>query len=467
MNSIVDRVDFGRLDAESDQNLNHYFLDTGTVAAIERGATMVIGRKGSGKTALFRHLPTQLAGTEVIQLDLDEYVWEYHKGFRQAGIGGPQAFSASWKLFIYVAVYGRLRERLTKDERSHIEDALGKLGVASTSGFLRAMFEWVGRFQRVDLPSVDGVFDGGGFEVAANDEGPFSGAVVIEIERIGNILAGVSTRIPFCVLIDRLDDAWDRSQESLDLIGGAVRATRDLGLHFGQSRPAPVITFLRSDLWERLSYNDRNKMSQDTIYLDWSVAELTDVIDLRIATTADVQRNVGWQALFSGDEMRQRASAQTYISKRVMGRPRDIVAFCIFALDVARSHKHEQILPADIYEAERRYSRHVLDELKDELDKHVPDFGRMVAALKALRARNFTMPKWLEVAKGQGIGESDARAMLDQLIDASVVGVRATGGSGGGSGTVFRYSDRHLQSTEDGTMQVHLGFTRELGLKDA
>jgi len=48
-------VDFGVLDAESEKNLSGYFVDTGVLAKLASGQKhFVIGRKGSGKTALFR-----------------------------------------------------------------------------------------------------------------------------------------------------------------------------------------------------------------------------------------------------------------------------------------------------------------------------------------------------------------------------------------------------------------------------
>lgn len=123
-----------------------------------------------------------------------------------------------------------------------------------------------------------------------------------------------------------------------------------------------MVLFLRTDLWEKLSFNDRNKMSQDIIYLDWSADELSGVIDRRIASSAGVPEGRGWETVFTTAEMRNRASARTYMLKRTLGRPRDIVAFAGFALKEAQSSGHDRIEGDDIYAAERRYSKHVLDE---------------------------------------------------------------------------------------------------------
>src|SRR5690348_5350779 len=101
--------------------------------------------------------------------------------------------------------------------------------------------------------------------------------------------------------------------------------------------------------------------------------------------------------------MRQRARAKTYLLKRTLGRPRDIVAFAEFAREEAVRDGHDVIEAGDIYDAEKRYSRHVLDELMDEMDRHVDDFNAVINSLKALRTRTFQIDAWVAACKANGI----------------------------------------------------------------
>src|SRR5690606_22767459 len=140
------------------------------------------------------------------------------------------------------------------------------------------------------------------------------------------------------------------------------------------------------------SFNDKNKMSQDTVYLDWSEDQLSDVVDLRIQRSVESPAGRGWEEAFTTAEMRNRASAKKYILKRTLGRPRDAIAFAIYSAQ-ERSDESLPIAPEDIYNAESRYSKHVLDALKDELDYHVADFTAIVNSLKALRTRSFTIDR--------------------------------------------------------------------------
>ncbi len=465
--SVVDRLDFGRLDAENDDNLPDYFLDTGTVDLVKRGKKLIIGRKGSGKTALFKILARDLDAA-VVELDLDHYVWEFHRGFAETGLEAERAYTASWKLLVCLSAYGAIRESLDRVDRSAGDAALEALGLGPERGRIRAMIGWLKRVRRVDLPEIAGIAAGGGFELQDIEGTTLSADTARAIHELESLLARVRPERSFTVMIDRLDDAWNGTEDSLHLIAGAVRATRDLGmtLKSGMQLP-PVITFLRADLWERISFNDRNKMSQDIILLDWTPEQLADVIALRAASSLGVPRDDAWSVAFTTDEMRQRARASTYITKRTLGRPRDIVAFAIFADEAAQTHDHAIIEATDIYEAERRFSRHVFDELKDEMERHVVDFQAITNALKSLRQRTFQVDMWIAACKANGIGVRDARDALDALIEASIVGMHTTGGSGGGSGTVYRYEDRHLQARDESNMQVHLALVKELGLKDA
>lgn len=464
--NLLQRVDFGRLDAESDPKLLDYFLVTGTVHEVSDGAKLVIGRKGAGKTALFTHLAARL-NSEVVTLDLHEYVFELHRGFVQVGLNPDRAYTASWRLLIYTAMFAKLRPSMPSALQEKAEEVLRTLGVGEDRTSFGGMLDWLKRVRKVDLPSVEGLATLGAIEIDAKKVAPLSVETIDGIRTLEEILAEQVKTTPVTVLLDRLDDAWDGSQDSLNLIAGAVRATRDIAIAFGSPRPAPVITFLRTDLWEKISFNDRNKMSQDIIYLDWDSESLSSVVDRRIRGSINTDIGAGWDRIFTTGEMRQRASAKTYILKRALGRPRDVVAFATFARSAALKENHEKIEAADIYEAEKRYSKHILDELKDEIERHVSDFGIVINTLKGLRTRTFTVAVWNRVARDNGLTSSQAATALEQLFEASAVGIQRVGGAAGGSGTIYRYQDRHLRSRDDAGLQVHLALARELGLKDS
>jgi superfamily II DNA/RNA helicase len=63
-------VDFGNVDAEGETNLSEYFVDTGVLSRLISGRKQfVIGRKGSGKTALFLLASEEKLERPVLKLD--------------------------------------------------------------------------------------------------------------------------------------------------------------------------------------------------------------------------------------------------------------------------------------------------------------------------------------------------------------------------------------------------------------
>jgi ABC-type multidrug transport system ATPase subunit len=87
MAGILD-VKFGALDAESERNLSGFFVDTGVLAKLANGSRyLVLGRKGSGKTALFRLAQSQqLRHLAVVDVEFTKYPWEFHRKLKQSGI---------------------------------------------------------------------------------------------------------------------------------------------------------------------------------------------------------------------------------------------------------------------------------------------------------------------------------------------------------------------------------------------
>jgi hypothetical protein len=91
---------FGSVAAEDDAVLD-YFL---TTAAVERLAAnrafIVLGRKGSGKTALVRHFSEGYEGTLARPLSLRGYPWGIHAARIDAGASPIEAYVTTWRYLI-------------------------------------------------------------------------------------------------------------------------------------------------------------------------------------------------------------------------------------------------------------------------------------------------------------------------------------------------------------------------------
>jgi hypothetical protein len=457
----LDRVDFGRIDAEKDDKLLDYFITVGTAGKALEGKYLVLGRKGAGKSALFRYVASN-ANRTVVELDLEDYVFRAHRALRDEGVAAAFAYTESWRFAFVIAMFTQSYRSMPFLLRWRGKRLLRKLGAGPDKAPVRAILGWLARVRHITLPSIGGVADLGGFSVDPKEMKPFETTTRQLVDQLQAVLAKAVQLRPITVLVDRLDDAWDGTDDSLKLIGGAARAARQLSSDLKQDGAAPAIVFLRTDLWERIGFNDKNKFTQDTVTLDWNNDDLAHVIEERIHKTAGLPEGQGWESIFTTEKMRQGTSAQNYMLKRVMGRPRDIVAFAGFAHEVATAKSHDRIEKADIYDAEGRYSEHILDELRDEISEHVEDMEAVVNALKALERRKVPLEAWTAAALSSGIAPADTEKVRDLLFEASAIGVLRANQK-----TVYRYGDRSLKIEETGSVSVHPALLKELGIVDA
>ena len=93
---------FGGIDAESDTLLSDAFEDHQSYRdALNFSKTLLIGRKGSGKSAIFEKLSTlKTTNSQTFGFTFSNYPWDYHNLQKQAGVPLEERYRESWKYFI-------------------------------------------------------------------------------------------------------------------------------------------------------------------------------------------------------------------------------------------------------------------------------------------------------------------------------------------------------------------------------
>ena len=232
-------VDLGGIDAESDRNLDEYFVTTPYVdSALIGRRTLFLRRKGSGKSALFGQLPRLLAdGDEeevvVVLLTPDQYAWANLKEYQEQGILSEQAHTNVWKLTLAIEIAARLAT-LDRAWNGPAATAIGSLRTFLAENF-GAMQPGL---QRTAASIVKGLTQfnlsafgfGVGIERGGEKEQPITPAVV---NSLLELLAAPLEAQRVLVALDRLDDSWDGSDASRSLLVGLLKATKELNDRFG------------------------------------------------------------------------------------------------------------------------------------------------------------------------------------------------------------------------------------------
>ena len=275
------------------------------------------------------------------------------------------------------------------------------------------------------------------------------------LERIRTAVA----QQPVIVALDRLDDSWDGSLDSQSLLIGLLKAAKSLNDRFGASGGIRVVTFLRSDIYEVLRFDDKDKHRATERWITWTPELLRDMLGKRLPEGVSVEE------LFELGEMRGSIEPFNYIVKRTFLRPREILQF-IEACIAAAGSSATEISKDAVRDAEARYSAWKVEDIKQEFGRALPRFDSLLESLRQELHRYENSDELVQLIHrkaSDALAELGPRRCLEVLFDSSVIGVRL-----GDSGSPrFKSEDSSLTLPTSGAIYVHQSLYRGLNITEA
>jgi hypothetical protein len=495
MRSLMDAPDFGAVDADNDQLLLRTFEDhEAFLDLVDMRRFLVIGKKGSGKTAIFKRVLT-IHQHDVFTFGhtFSDYPWDYHA--RQARVDIPEfdKFTHSWKYLILLTASKIL---LNQDQSIPFDDtsmeAVGKLEsfVVDTYGSRDPDVTQI--FTPSKSLKLKPSFE---FDIKLLKAGISPEAVPMEhlptvIQDVNRNLLRytLSTLHPehkYYICFDQLDLGFDpRNPEYVSRLIGLLLAARDINIAARDAgKSLLVAVFLRDDIYDSLHFEDKNKLTENFVsIIEWDTPRtrktLRQLMEKRFieVLAENAHEGISWGDVFNEQqEMPGRQSKYQHILDRTFLRPRDMIKFVNSVLD---RHKFRvragetdspKLENPDIHAARIEYSEYFRKELDDEVHKHVPIYEKYLDILRSIGGWQFDRARFDAVAAERPeLTDGDGTAIiLERLYDYSIVGFYRAGGRGyGGSEYVFRYKEARTRF--DGTatrFRVHPGLVEVLGLK--
>jgi hypothetical protein len=488
--SLISIASFGGIDADTDQLLEECFESHAAfVDASERRRFLIIGRKGSGKTAIFKKI-LRSNSHDIFTLGhtFRDYPWHHHDKQIRSGVPEQECFIHSWK---YLTLIGLAKILVNRDNSQPWDDVsadhLAKIeaSIIDTYGSKDPDIHQI--FQPATKLKINPSFSA--------KLGPISASVsptLIPISELPTIAPEINSAISekiieslnpsnkYFVLFDELDLGFDPKDRNYALrLIGLILAARDLNLMARDAgRSLNVIVFLRDDIYERLNFEDKNKLTEAALSrIAWDAPglphTLKQLMERRIAKVLNINAENSWDLAFDETkDMTGHQSKYQHITDRTMLRPRDMIKFSnaileSYKLNAARGDKFAN---EDIASALKGYSDYLLNELADEVFKHIDGHRRSFDLLRELEALQFDMVEFEEVCRRRGdliTADHGPKEILAELFEFSVIGFYQPGGGGyGGAEFVFRYKSPQASFNPNATgYQVHLGLQKTLGLK--
>lgn len=333
----LENIIIGRYEAEGElEGLSKYFLDTGVSKRIlgtqsGQGKYLVLGRKGSGKSALSLHLKNLLEkdNKNIIESDMDQSLYTIISN--KSENFGDLTLDYIWKFVIYVKMAQKLLDddKISKSSQRRIYVLLQDLNIkkhksilSKIVGFLK--FKLSAGFSKVASVSA---------EVSQNNSPEY----LYDYEILNNFETIIKSEVAnnnVHVLIDKVDERWRGNENDKESILSLLEAVRSINTdrEFKRSytKCPPVILFLRTDIMDNLNSSNLNKVTQDTESIEWDKEGLVQVINKRIKAS-DTKYEI-WDDVFDNSYIRDKKESDKYIYERTMNRPRDMIAFVRFSL---------------------------------------------------------------------------------------------------------------------------------------
>lgn len=463
---------FGRVDAEAETGLDSFFLETPAYDRVENQDRLVVmGRKGSGKTAIYTTLLARAdeiwANVHATGLLFKDYPWELHDAATDSARPAPERYASSWLFLMLLELSKQLLAQQTTFRQRHAgrHRALRRFirtNWGTTDPGVRETFA-KRRYTLTFAPNILGVALG---SLSAERVPRHELARVLPrinswlLDTLGSLMdAGDS----YFVLLDDLDRGYDASDPSAQpRLVGLLLAARDLKLWARRHgvKVCPVV-FLRAELFDDLEFSEKTKIAAAELEsLEWSDGEtgansLKTLIDERVRVATGQPDIDPWCDVFANESI-DGHSLYTYMTRLTHLRPRDMIHLANLSLDQAKADGSSHIRARHVTAALNDYSRYLLAEVDAIAQQSLQQWGNTTNVVRRLGRVTFTTAEFAAVSP-----EPDEERIRSQLRDLYVMGVL---GLATGASAVYYYERGARIDDAASDFRVHPGLAPALGI---
>ena len=448
-------ISLGQHVAEHERDeLDNYFVETSPyLAALEGPTTILIGRRGTGKTAILYAIKAELERSTRNHVTVLNPVGYELEGLIRV-LQETSAFSergflieSLWKYLIYSEIALSVEEALTARPVYRIStDAETEfLDYCDTNAdIIRLPFS-----ARLDnaVRSLYGIGEAtDAIEQRSRISEHLHGTLLRDLRRhLGAVLPDDGE---LSILIDNLDGPWEPGanvEQLSELIGGLLNVVQDIPrdlarfTHGLSPVDSKVTVLLRSDIFAFVQplVAEQDKLPIERVV--WNDEDLLRRVLLqRLLQNAPNQMSDSdvWEQLFPKSVVG--ISPEDFIFQTILPRPRDVIYIVKAAIGDAINRQHESVYPEDLLSAREQYSEFAFKSVLAEDD---PQRRKLEAVLYEFAGaeRVVTLLDVTRRMSDAGVEGEDVEWYIDLLCDIGFLGISTSNG--------FRYSREESDRT--------------------
>lgn len=452
-------LDFGNIDARTEASSSpnllvdgFYDFENAAYRIASGDGWVLIGPKGSGKSASFEHLALKwgsVPNRHLTRWELASFPVSDVTTLQVGSSPGPSSTRAAWEFLLLLRIFDSLindQEAKVAGSEARLHRALIEAGLVGEPDLRAKLFDWSKTMTRFRVPS-------------ANQGDAVDSVELTALQLIGDLhraIGNVRTPSRHILAIDGLDSFFVQTDAQHESLGALVDATYEINSFLaGISLSSTVVIAIRNDMFERIPSTDSAKLGDHAIELDWGRSgkgtgdELWDLVGRKAKTS--VRESFTGSALgdmrkaYLANDIRigRFTDIPTYFLRYTRLLPRDLIAL-LNELKKVHGGNH-QVSENNARAAVRMYSEtYFIREVTNGLSRTVADVSQdqvniFMDSLRALSSRYFSIGDLMPEIDDQ-LSRSQVRALLKQLFLIDAIGVQQTKGASVHTNFVYRRS---------------------------
>lgn len=445
--SRVKKIDFGEIDGYGDPKLEQYFLDDNYwKRVVEEKTYFVIGRKGTGKSSIYRMIAEfgTTQGYIVENKDFGDFPFERLLNLDDLNFPKPNQYQTIWKNIVLNVFAKAISDNPLDDDYlnshfmtidSYAKTCLGDIvemhkevltKATKTSGGLNFKGVSIGAEHDFQINIGSG----------SNNISSINAALTKEIM---DYFITCSPKRKVLLQFDRLDDNYNQYQD-LEQYYQAIISLFKVVYHMNQEfrakniDNAKIVLYLRSDILNELGKKDAESARWDdfSLEINWSIVNRSDwdnpmllkMINKRIENS-NIEAGLGFEQIFDKNEIDladmkgRKHDVFKYIIERTMHRPRDVIQFCKYIQkEVVKTDK---LYFRTIKDAEKQFGFWLINsELANEINPILGNPEILYEMLKSLGSNAFTIDTFINMHKKFPEIEMESNKLASYLYDVGV-----------------------------------------------
>jgi hypothetical protein len=439
--TFLQSLDLGSSSAENEmRTLEDYYLQTDQFLKSIRGeANIVVGRKGSGKSAIFLQVRDEeraKIGNIVLDLKPDGYKLIKFKemilSFLEEGTF-QHTIMAFWEYVLLLEICYKILEsdRENHLNNHHLYEPYRKLadiyhteGYDTDGDFSERMSSLM---EKITSEYTSKYSDKSGVRLSSSKLTEL--IYCHDVKELSSLIIEYMKNKDVCwLLFDNIDKGWPTSgleHEDLLIIRALIDATKKIQRQFSKSNSEVFsIVFLRNDVYELLVQETSDKGKEAKVLLDWTDPDLLrELLRLRIVSN-NLDSKERFEALwpkicvshYKGEETSQ------YLIDRCLMRPRFLLNLVSQCKSFAINLNHESIEAKDLEKGLTAYSTDLLSDIGYEISDIEKDVDDVLYAFISSKPR-LTIPEINTTLVEFGVDESHCKKIIDLLLWYGFIGL--------------------------------------------